>query len=154
MSIPLAGVAALATAAAFAGAAIVISAAEQPARMLLSPRAALDQWAASYARALPMQAGLAVTGAVLGAVAWHGSGQVLFAYGAAACLANWPYTLIFMMPTNKRLQAMQRENKAGDEPRSVELMKKWGRLHALRGGLGLLATSLFSAAIIVQGKLL
>jgi hypothetical protein len=152
-TVPLAGVAALATAAAFTGAAIVISVAEQPARMLLSPRAALDQWAPSYARALPMQGGLAVAGGVLGLVAWQASGgQVLFALGAAACLANWPYTLLVMMPTNKRLQAMQRDKKAENEPRSVELMRKWGKMHAVRGVLGLVATSLFGAAIVVQAQ--
>jgi hypothetical protein len=148
MSVPIAGVAALATAAAFTGACFVISVAEQPARMRLSPRAALDQWVPSYARALPMQAGLAVTGAVLGGLAFHASGVVLFACGALACVSNWPYTFIFMMPTNNRLKAMQRDKKAEDEPRIVDMMNKWGRLHAIRGGLGVLATSLFAMAIL------
>ena len=52
-------------AAIFVGAAIFVTVAEQPARFALSDRAALVEWQASYRRAAPMQAGLAlVTGLV------------------------------------------------------------------------------------------
>ena len=57
--------------------------------------------------------------------------------GAVLIFANWPYTLIGIMPTNNRLKAIA-ENNAG--PASRALLVSWGRLHAARTVLGLAAT--------------
>ena len=54
--------------------------------------------------------------------------------------ANWPYTLLGIMPTNHRLNAIAPEN-AG--PQSRALLVKWGQLHAIRSALGALATLIF-----------
>jgi len=57
--------------------------------------------------------------------------------GALLILANWPYTLIGIMPTNNRLKATA-ESDAG--PTSRALLVSWGRLHAVRTVLGIAAT--------------
>jgi len=50
-----------------------------------------------------------------------------------------PFTLIVIMPTNHKLLAADRDA-ASAETRS--LLDRWGRLHAVRTALSLLATAL------------
>src|SRR5580765_4273613 len=100
---------ALVFAAAFAGAAIFVNVAEQPARLALDDKAALLEWQLSYNRAAPMQAGMALVTSLLGFwVAWQTRDWRWLA-GALLILANWPYTLIVIKPTNDRLHATEPE---------------------------------------------
>jgi len=66
----LVGQLALVAAALFAGVALYISAAEQPARLGLDDRSLPAEWKPAYKRGTMMQAPLAVAGFVLGLVAW------------------------------------------------------------------------------------
>ena len=137
------GLLALVIAAAFAGAAIYINVAEHPARLGLPVGGLLTQWKPSYLRGFAMQASLAVLGGVSGALAWWKSGNGLWLAGAVVLVANWPFTLLVIMPTNRRLMATAPES-ADAVTRS--LLERWGRLHAVRSFLGAIATVLFLMA--------
>ena len=91
-----------------------------------------------------MQAGLAVLSGVLGLVAAWQTGDWRWIVGAALILANWPYTLLGIMPINRRLMAMA-EGAPSAETRT--LVRRWGVLHAVRSALGLAATLVFLWAL-------
>jgi hypothetical protein len=129
-------------AAAFAGAAFYVGFAEQPARLRLDDRALLQQWKPSYARGFAMQATLAVISAAFGFLASWQLRDWRWALAAMLILANWPYTLFIMMPTNKRIGAWPIES-ADRESRA--LIARWGAMHAVRTTLGVAATATYLA---------
>lgn len=134
---------ALTAAALFAGAALYISLAEHPARMRLDDSAALAQWKPAYARALPMQAGLALISLALGLWAWQRTEDDWVLAAALLIGANLPLTLIVILPITRRLKAID-DAASGAESRA--LLARWGRLHALRTLLGLAAVVAYLAA--------
>ena len=76
----------------------------------------LTEWKPAYKRGFAMQASLAVVGFLLGLVAWWQTGDWRWLLGAALLIANWPYTLIAIMPTNNKLMATPLDQ-AGPESR-------------------------------------
>jgi hypothetical protein len=136
----LAGQLALVTAALFAGAAIYVNVAEQPARLKLDERALLTQWKPAYQHGFAMQAPLALIGFVLGALAAWQTGDWWWLVGGLVLLANWPFTIFVIMPTNNTLMAMEPETAT---PEARSLIIAWGWLHAVRSLLGIAATVIF-----------
>jgi hypothetical protein len=140
----LVGHLALIVAAIFTGAALYINVAEQPARLSLDDHSLLAEWKPAYKRGYSMQATLAIVGFLFGALSWWLTGRLAFATGAILMLANWPWTVFGILPTNKVLMATEISN-AG--PNTRALLIRWNRLHAVRTGLGGLAVVAFLLAL-------
>jgi hypothetical protein len=139
------GLLALIAAATFFGAALFVSVAEQPARLLLDDRALLSEWKPSYKRGAAMQAPLALIGFVLGLIAWWQTSQPGFLAGAAAMVALLPWTLLVIKPVNDELLARNVEQA---DAQSRALVVKWGGLHAVRTVLGAIATIVYFWACV------
>jgi uncharacterized membrane protein len=116
----------------FTGGAVYVSLVEQPARMRLPPDAAAEQFRFSYRRAAPWQAATAIICALSGVIASVDGASWTWAIGGALIGLPVPFTLIVMLPTNKRL--LNAEGANNDERR--ELMRQWARLHWVRSALG------------------
>lgn len=129
----------------FCGAAVYINLVEHPARMGCDTRVAFAQWAPSYQRATLMQASLAVLGALAGLAVWALGGGGGWLLGAVLIGAVVPFTFLAIMPTNRRLLAPDRNP---DAPDTRQLLEAWGRLHAVRSVLSLLATLLYLALLV------
>ncbi len=91
-----------------------------------------------------MQGTLALVGSLLGVLAWLASEDWLWLLGGALLVANWPYTLLVILPLNNRLMAAAAES-AGPETRAS--IVRWGGLHWVRSALGAAATLVFIWAI-------
>jgi anthrone oxygenase-like protein len=134
----IAGQLALIVAALFSGAALYVNVVEQPARLGLDDRALLGEWKPSYKHGFALQAPLALIGFLLGVAAWWQTSHWQWLVGALLMVANWPYTILVIMPTNNRLMALDSMNPG---PACRPLIRTWGRLHAVRTALGLAATA-------------
>lgn len=129
----------------FAGAALYINLVEHPARMGCGTETALPVWAPSYQRAVRMQAPLAVISFIAGIVAWMFGASILWLVGALLIGAVVPFTFLVIMPTNKRLYAL------ANEPGRAEthgVLERWGRLHAIRSILSLMASCLYLGLLV------
>lgn len=124
----------------FAGSAIYINLVEHPARLSCGTEIAARQWAPSYKRATVMQASLAVVASFAGGARWLLSDDALWLLGAVTIFLVVPFTLLVILPTNTRLLEPGRDL-ASEETRT--LLESWGRLHAVRSALSLVAAVLF-----------
>ncbi len=124
----------------FAGAAIYINLVEHPARMSCGISLAVREWAPSYKRGAVMQAPLAVLGFVFALTAWFAGAGLWWLIGGVLLGLVVPFTLVVIMPTNKRLSASTLDA-GSDETR--HLLERWNRLHAVRSLLSLTALVIF-----------
>lgn len=113
----------------FAGAAAYISLVEHPARLECGTELALTQFAPSYRRATVMQASLAATGMLAAVAAWAQGRGTPVLVGGLLLGAAIPFTLLIILPTNRRLLAPDLDHRS---PEAAVLLRRWGRLHAVR----------------------
>jgi uncharacterized membrane protein len=123
---------ALLSAALFTGGALYVSVVEQPARMRMDAAAAVTQFRASYRRAAPWQAATAILSAVCGVLASLTGASWAWGLGGLMVGVAVPFTLIVVMPANRRLLGGETAN---DHERR-ELLRRWGRLHWVRSAWG------------------
>ena len=118
----------------FAGAAIYIDLAEQPARKQIDTATALKEWRPSYKRAAVVQPLLAAVGFLSAVAAWLMGGSVWWLLGGVLLVAVIPYTLIIVFPTNNRLL----DPTIDENPDLARrLLIRWGRLHTVRSIMSL-----------------
>jgi uncharacterized membrane protein len=123
----------------FAGAAIYITFVEHPARLECGTELAATEFGPSYRRATVMQASLAAIGLIAALMAWvQGRGVAVLIAGLLLGLVI-PFTLLVILPTNKRLLDPTLDRKSAE---AAALLARWGQLHAVRSVMSALAFGL------------
>lgn len=130
---------ALVCAALFSGAAAYITFVEHPARVSCGPAVALAEFRPSYRRGTVMQASLAALGLVAGVIAWVNVRDPWLLAAALLLGSVIPFTLLVILPTNKRLLDPALEASSAE---AVSLLRRWALLHAVRTIVGLAAFAL------------
>jgi hypothetical protein len=129
----------------FAGAALYINVVEQPARLSCGFELAVTEWRPSYKRGAMMQAPLAAIGSLAALASWWFDRRFAWLVGGLLLLLIIPFTLVAILPTNKRLESPKldlRSDEAG------HLLRRWGRLHAVRSILSVAAFVVFLLSLL------
>jgi len=116
----------------FTGAAVYITFIEHPARMECGVEMAATEFAPSYRRATVMQATCAAVGLLASVAAWLAGATVWWLIAGVLLGLVIPFTLIVILPTNKRLLSPALDRGSVEAER---LLAHWGRLHAVRSVL-------------------
>src|SRR5215472_15139512 len=128
----------------FFGAALYINLVEQPARVSCGVPLAVTGWRPSYKRGTLMQAPLALIGSVAALIAWWLQRNTAWLVGGLFLLLVVPFTLVVILPTNKRLESQELDLCSEEAGR---LLQRWGRLHAIRSILSGAAFLVFVSAL-------
>jgi hypothetical protein len=113
----------------FTGAAVYITFVEHPARMQCGVELAATEFAPSYRRATVIQATCAAVGLLSSVAAWLGGAGFWWVVAGVLLGSVIPFTLIVILPTNKRLLSPALDRRSAEAER---LLARWGRLHAVR----------------------
>ena len=92
-----------------------------------------------------MQATLAAISTLAAFVSWGLTENYLWFGGAALIFAVIPFTLIVIKPTNDRLLDPALDRASAE---THALLEKWGKLHAVRSLLSLLASAVLLIAVL------
>ena len=132
----------------FAGAAIYVSAVEHPARVSCGTDLAVREFAPSYKRGAIMQASLALVGCMTGFIGGWQLNDMVSIIAALLLGAVVPFTLIFILPTNKRLLDPALDPHGAE---ASHLLNRWGRLHAVRSVLSAAAFLILVIRLLMLG---
>jgi hypothetical protein len=131
----------------FFGAAVYVSLVEHPARISCGVALAVTEWRPSYKRGALMQAPLAAIGSLSALAVWWLVGGAAWLIGGLLLLLLIPFTLVVIMPTNKRLESQELDLHSKEAGR---LLQRWGRLHAIRSIVSGVAFLAFLTALIAK----
>jgi len=129
----------------FAGAALYVNFVEQPARLSCGVELAVTEWRSSYKRGTLMQAPLAAIGSLAALVSWWFDRNLAWLVGGLLLQLVIPFTLVVVLPTNKRLESRELDLRSEEAGR---LLRRWGRLHAVRSILSAVAFVIFLFRLI------
>ena len=121
---------------------------EQPARLSCGVQLAVTEWRPSYKRGTLMQAPLAVVGSLSAFISWWLDRSLPWIIGGVLLLLIIPFTLVVILPTNKRLESQELDSKSEE---AGSLLRRWGRLHAVRSILSGVAFLIFLFTLIGRG---
>jgi uncharacterized membrane protein len=130
----------------FSGAALYINLVEHPARILCGTAIAVTEFGPSYKRAAVMQATLAVLGSFSGIIAWLLSSRITWLLGGLLLGAVIPFTFIIIFPVNRKLLDPSLDK---NSVLASEFLSRWGKLHAVRSVLSLIAFMLYIVSLIL-----
>jgi uncharacterized membrane protein (GlpM family) len=108
---------------------------------------ALTEWKPSHKRGTALQASLAVIGSLFAVLSWWLDKKRVWLIGGVLLFAVVPFTLIVVLPTNKKRES-DRLDSSSDQ--TQHLLFLWGKLHAVRSLLSLLAFVIFLMALRSQ----
>jgi len=131
----------------FTGASVYITFVEHPARMQCGVEIAAAEFAPSYRRATVMQATCAAVGLVSSVAAWLNGASVWWLVAGVLLGSVIPFTLVVILPTNKRLLDATLEKRSAETER---LLARWGSLHAVRTMLSGLALLLLLYLLVFE----
>lgn len=129
----------------FTGAAVYITLVEHPARMQCGVEVAAAEFAPSYRRATVMQATCAALSLLSSVAAWLSGASFWWLVAGVLLGSVIPFTLIVILPTNKRLLSPTLDRRSVEAER---LLARWGALHSVRSVLSALALLLFLYLLI------
>jgi hypothetical protein len=134
----------------FTGASVYITFIEHPARMQCGVELAATEFVPSYRRATVMQATCAAVGLLSCVAAWLGGASFWWLIAGVILGSVIPFTLIVILPTNKRLLSPTLDRRS---PEAKRLLARWGRLHAVRSILSGIALLLLMYLAIFKKPL-
>ncbi|MEL6116335.1 DUF1772 domain-containing protein [Photobacterium sp. SP02] len=131
----------------FCGAACYISLVEHPARLECGAELAATEFTRSYRRAARMQLSLALCSALSAVTTAALGSSMLWLLGGALIAAVIPFTYLMIMPLNKQLQSPALKKQSSS---TYMLLEHWGRLHAIRSAMSILACLVYYAALMLE----